>query len=935
MENFNGILQQQHLTIESGVKSFIQDLNSKYYLKLDEKAFSPVIQISAFLVLKYLDILTKTKDKELLPFFFSFPDKKSASVWLTICLLTNFFNEDYIESEGQSVYELEVGKKYLVYGSIGKYSGIVNVKNKERFKFKFEDCEALLNKTIRSNIKNVDQSKPLNNIKHYNKNKEKAKQNRTPLSKILEPDEGVIINDQVLVSKVLLVAGRGKTTSIKNLIDTCAVYDEPISKVFAPNNNIILKPDLQEYKGFFENNHKEQIHRFIEWIGRILEDSTVDNNITKPLRKIKSTIEQDEVITCEIDDSFKNIVEQYTDTEPRLLKLMEEYPGISAEFPEDLKAVIINDINQIEDYPITIKGFLDKHIPVIVVTNRMIEKSSDLLFFKRLFDSENGIWKDAYRINWNRSKLNPLINATSPDSDFMDNPLWETCRRYVKQIIKIDIFQEPDGFNLDEKIWQLVQNIKHLQGFEYLKTSFFQYLNPLLYAFKNSHFIDVNNPVKVLIEKFKEEWENSKNYLANNTELVDEIVAVLKQLESGEFKNSKPHYTQNVFSGILSIPDYGQLNIPVGSKNYQPEQQTEKIIFTGFPYNEYSGKYLYNTCLNYFVPKIDILCWPLEGERTYSYLRRRIESGYFFDKLPEDTGFPEELILNNQAKIENEINETLIKDKKIEIKERVDFQTEDDLIALDNFQYEKYKYSEQASDKYKYIVKCNIVRFNDGYFMFLPTQSSVLSEIENESGRISIRNLKFNELTVGLRVFVFSKDQLNYSDIIQNNEEIEKANSDLAIWHATLSKLLDQFGSTQELNQYLVKIANTNKIPSANPDIINLRRWLYDEDLIAPNGNNLRIIFIAGKEKNFIKDNIEDITLRTLKAYSYINSAHIKLGHKIKSAIANKLESSSYKGSDFTITVNNLNINIFAKQIQELQTNDILIEYHETRKFLC
>lgn len=937
MDSFNEIQQSQHLKIESGVKSFIQKINKQYYLKLDEKSFSPVIQISAFSVLKYLDNFTKMGEKNLLPFFFSFPDKKSASVWLSICLMTHFFSEDYIKSEGQSVNKLDVGKKYLVYGSIGKYRGIINNQNGERFRFLFEDGEKLPKKTIRSNIKNVNQSKPLNKIKHYNKCEENAKQNRTPLSKILEPNEGVIINDQVLSSKVLLVAGRGNTTSIKNLIDTCVVYDEPISKVFAPNNNIILKPDLKEYKSFFENNHNEKIHSFLKWIGRLLEDSTVDNNITEPLRKIKSTIEQDEVITSEIDDSFNNIVEQYAGTEPRLQKLMDEhYPEISTELPEDLKAVIINDITQIEDYPNTIKGFLNKQIPVIVVSNRMIEKSIDLFYFNRLFDSENGIWKDAYRINWNRSKLNPLINTTSHDSDFMDNPLWETCRRYAEQIIKIDIFQEPDGFNLDEKIWQLVQKINHLQGFEYLKTSFFQYLNPLLYAFKNSHYIDVDNPVKILIEKFKEEWENSKNYLPNNTELVDEIEAIIKQLECGVYKNGKPQSIQNVFSGILSIPDYGQLNIPVGSETNKPDQQSEIIVFTGFPYGENSGKYLHNSSLNYFVPAIYIQCWPFEGKRTYSYLRRRIESGYFFDKIPESIGFPEQLILNNQAEIDHEINETLKISKIIDMKERDIFQTEDDLIALDNFQYEKFKYIDNESDKFKYIVNCNIVRFNDGSFMFLPSQSTVLSEFEKESGRISVKGLKFNQLSVGLRVFKFSKEHLNYSEILQSNPNIKKANSVLSIWHSTLSKLTEELDSTQNLYEYLVSIAKKSNINGANPDVLNIRRWLNDEDLIAPNMDNLRVIFIAGKEKNFIHENIDDITKHTIDAFNYIKSAHTKLGRKINSAIEAELKKGSNEGTEFSITVkDHVEVSIVAKQILELQTNDIPVEYHETRKFLC
>jgi hypothetical protein len=220
--------------------------------------------------------------------------------------------------------------------------------------------------------------------------------------------------------------------------------------------------------------------------------------------------------------------------------------------------------------------------------------------------------------------------------------------------------------------------------------------------------------------------------------------------------------------------------------------------------------------------------------------------------------------------------------------------------------------------------------------MFLPSQSTVLSEFEKESGRISVKGLKFNQLSVGLRVFKFSKEHLNYSEILQSNPNIKKANSVLSIWHSTLSKLTEELDSTQNLYEYLVSIAKKSNINGANPDVLNIRRWLNDEDLIAPNMDNLRVIFIAGKEKNFIHENIDDITKHTIDAFNYIKSAHTKLGRKINSAIEAELKKGSNEGTEFSITVkDHVEVSIVAKQILELQTNDIPVEYHETRKFLC
>lgn len=928
------IKKRQDLNYELDVNNFIKNINREFYLKVDKNEFSPVVQISAFLVLKHLGGINKKGTNNSTLFFFSFPNKKLASLWLSICLLTNYFNEDYYESEGKAVENLEVGKKYLIYGSVGRYKGKVTKKDDVKFKFEFDENGIKYCKSnIKSIVQNVNQSRKLNKANHYSNKKRQAKNNRSVISKILEPTEGVIINEQVLTSKILLVSGRGNTASIKKNIDKFKVYDEPISKVYSPNDNIILKPDLKDFKSFFDQNHQRNIKCFLEWVDRLIDDPKLDENILSYLIEIKASIvEMKETITSEIDAQFTDFVEEYSDIEPRLRKLVDVYPGISSKLPDKLKAVIINDINQIEEYPDTIKGFLQRKIPVIFTSNRMIEKSSDLSFYNQLFNPKSGNWKDAYRINWNRSKVNALIEVTDPDEDFIDNELWGVCKRYARQTIKIDISDEPKGFNLDEKIRYLQQIIINLEGFENLKTAFFHYLYPVLYAFKNSKKVD--NSIHSLIEEFKEVWEINREYLSNNN-FIHELQSILNQLQSKNFENSKSTSSEDTFSNKILIPEYDPINIPVSSETNLPNQQTEKIIFTGFPFREFSDKYLQETCLKYFVPKITVACWPHEGNLTFNYLKRRIESGYFFDNIPDNISFPEELILNNQTEIENEIKTIFEVNNMVGVKEEETIQTENDLISIDNFQYEKYKYVEHDSDKFKYSVQCNIVRFNDGYFLFLPNQSTVLSEFENESGRVSIRKLKFNQLSKGLRVFKVAQDQVNYAELLQGNQEIDKAKADLELWRTTLLCLAEHFNSVQTLSNYLLSIAKENNIKDANPDKNNLRRWLNDEDMIAPNVNNLRVIIDAGKTKGFIQGDIEKLVAQISKAYNFINKTHISLGHQVKSAIANQLKKSTSHDALLELKVQSLNIDIEAKTILELQESEIEVEYYNTRKFLC
>ena len=127
----------------------------------------------------------------------------------------------------------------------------------------------------------------------------------------------------------------------------------------------------------------------------------------------------------------------------------------------------------------------------------------------------------------------------------------------------------------------------------------------------------------------------------------------------------------------------------------------------------------------------------------------------------------------------------------------IDFETE--LIHFDNFRFDKYQVFPENFNESKYIVECNIIKFNDGSFMFLPSQSSVLSEFELDSGDILIKNLKFNHLFIGLRVFKYDTDQFNYSKIIETNHEVKEAYKVLEIWRRTLDTLYKKFYSLDRL----------------------------------------------------------------------------------------------------------------------------------------
>lgn len=911
------------------MRKLIQTANKEYFLKPGDKRFSPIIQTSAFIGLKYISIVERSDSNNVSPLFFCFPDKKMASTWLTISLLTNLFYEDYIESGGLPSINLMKGYKYSLYGSIAKYVGEVYGKGEKEFKFEFVDKGTVSRKeSIKQVIKDVSQSRVVNKLSHYRKNRDRINKNRTSISKILEPDEGVLINDQTLTSKILLVTGRGQTKHINSILDSCQVYKESLRQVYSPNDNILVKTDLKEYVPVFDTGYKSKVDKFVLWANKLVRE-TNHSELAGKLCDIIQLIKNHQNINDEIDTCFLEIVEEHSDEEPRLQKLKESiYPGIGSELPENLRAVVINDIDQLVLNPETITGFLSKKIPVIILSNRMISEHS---YYSQLFENKNGKYKDSYRVNWNRAKIKELAKNIEQNENILDKELWEICLRYSDQIIQIKVTDEPNGYSLDKKIRYLQQSIGNLEGYEDLKKAFFQLLYPVLYAVKNSR--KANTKTAIIIKEFMDVWNKNHHYLENQ-ELVNEVDTTLEVLNSKSFINTKEFTDQQVFCDSVSIPDQGEIQIPLDIQNNRlPSNESKQIIFSGFPYREFSKKYLIDAALQYFIPRISILCWPLEGHLTYNYLRRIIESGYFIDNIPDNINFPKEFMLKDRSDYIHDIN--LILKTDIEVKNNGEIFSEEErgIIKLDNFQFEQFR-ANGYDDQVRYIVRCNIVRFDDGCFMFLPSQSTVLSEYEGKKGN-SIKRLNFSDLAVGLRVFEYNRDQVNYEDILHGNKEIEEANKDLSIWHITLSNLVHLFSSIGELSKYLKSIAADHSLSESNADIVNLKRWLKDEDLIAPSEDNLRLLILSANEKGILRQDPEDCIRKIVRAYKIINAAHISIGHQIKTAISNQLKLNNIKENQLITRINNNNIDIAVKTITELDKNNIEIDYHNTRKFIC
>ena len=890
------------------MKTLLEFVGAKNHLKFGEYCFSPIMEASAGIALEYCKKVEKDK-QESSPMFFCFPEKKGASLWTSIAILTNFFLEDYIDNVLEGI-ELKKFDKVKIYNSIAEVERITE----DKVYLRFSDQGGIpINKKLKSQLSKVDQKRSLSKKNKFAENYKSAKTKRNAISKILVPNDPETINQSNLDSKVLLIAGRGNSKEIQKLLNKIIIYDESLSKIFPEKKNLIISPDLKIYKDLFNLDKENLLNKFKESLNK-LED-IVELDVKLILKELNLKLQKEVEISLEFDSQFNFFLDEYKNEITQLKFIETIYPGFQDSFPENLRAVVINDISQINDYPDTIKGFLRKHIPVIFISDRYIENNYEIDFYKRLFNLNT----EYYRLNWNRQKIIAL-NECSQDVSYIDSELWGQCIRYSKQQVKINISAIND---LDSLAPKLLKQIKDLDSFEILQKAFYNYFYPALYALKNS--FKSNNQVHELIKAFITIFNEAKNNGVPQDVIQDFERAI--NIASHFSVNTKCYNPEsNIFSNLLLKSSHNKMYIPVEKTQINiPTSNTNSILFTGYPYNEYSDKYLLNSVCRDFVPDINILCWPNEASLTVNYLKRRIKSGYFSDYLFDAFPIKNEYLLKNENDFDSEIDLFLNFNSNIQLENT----QEANLEYLHTFKYKGYDI--QNEGEILFTVKCDILNFDDGSFMFLPKRSSVLAQSEDNQGGAIIKETSFNDLNIGNKIFKYKKDRSTYREISKNDNKIKYSFEKLEIWKDALEKIYIALDNNLDsLEKLLNQTKEKYNLIEGNPIRSSIQRWLFDDEIICPRSNNLKIILLAAKVEEYEKK-LEEL----IKAYKEVSSYTIGLSANIKKNIAKQLSSKMSTIDIFFVNINGNQIPVETRTIASLDRNEIEIDYRNTRKILC
>ncbi|TDK42837.1 hypothetical protein [Algoriphagus formosus] len=915
----------------------LNKLSKEYYLQLGDYKFSPITKLTTGMSLEYCKLVKEQKCLKK-PFLFCLPEKKAAALWASISILTNYYLEDYVNIGDEGI-AFQEGEKVMIYGCVAQ---IVRIQNGKYFlKFK-GNAVFQLNDKLKNQLSRANQSRALNLHSRYTQKRKEAKKNRNPISKILYPKDEVFINQRNLKSKILIVAGRGQVKKFHHYLDTVEIYGEKLQKVFPEGENLIITPDLKRFK--IDENSDSAISeaRFVE----ILEKALNKESFYKAKIEINELVDMYRIhnqITQEFDQLFSDLKENYIEIIPQLKILDDNYPGPTENLHDHIRAVVLNDVSQLIDYPNTVKYFLKKSIPVIVFSDRHVINTQDIGFYKSLFQET----EDLFQLNWNKKKLSTIkelgsevledvdlyeyddgtsyyIDPTSgneipwTEDVFIDQQLWDQAMRYEDQVINIESYK---GCTLDTLAPRLVKQVRVLEEFEVLQKSFYRNFFPALYALKNSQ--SSNESVRKLINAFRCDFEMVVDHLP--TDVSQDFLKAIAEADKFSVNSKDLKSEVDVFS--IGIPtDLGEnFTIPLGFEEINlPNEQSERIVFTGYPYDEFRSNHLINSVNKYFIPEIKLKCWPNEASLTYNYLRRRIEAGYFNDILPEGIDLNEDLRIESEDDIESEINHFLSCSNKTAF---VD-QSEDDIAQIHQFKYKGFLTSQESSTTWK--VKCDVLNFENGDFMFLSRGSTILCLSEDLHGKMKVYKKNADLFLPGDVVFRYIKDRTAYLEISKKDPEVGKSYKELDIWKNALNDLYSKQGhSTKYLESFLIQHRDEHKL-KGNPVHTNLERWLFDEEIISPDEDNLRLILSAAEVSK-----IEERLAVLDKAYKIATAHRISLSTRIKKEISKELSRKAEMNGDFKINVDGESIEVETRIIASVDRNGIQVDYHNTRKILC
>lgn len=832
------------------------------------------------------------------PFLIHFPKQCNSAGWMVSILLLNIFHNDYYEFTADYLESLNLkrGDRVTLYGATAEFesssveNGRKNVtvvfRNKARTKIKLENILAL-KRTNKTRI---------NEKSYYSKKKRDTEKRST----IIEETLGIEMagNRSVLKSKVLLISGPGKRTSFSRFFRDTIFSDRSLSEICGYGDNLILERGIDKLaKSIKQQDAFEKKERkLLELIMNIAGDAPPGNQelisrISDLHEKVKQLALTDGPLLKLLDDIRKIDAgnrKKWAKVISEIKSLREK--GWNVDIINNLKAVIIADVQLAFEYSETLKKLLNKGIGVIVFSDNSF--ISPVAYDR--FDNFRAKFPDCYRFVWDREKIASLL---SMDTRPADHGFWLSCKIFQQQKILMIVHDEP---LIDEahRILEGGRLFYQLDDFENLRDSYREHLRPALFALKNSVGL-YNNELEIAEQyfwKFLQEYDKYANKLPESlrdeinkgVDLLDHQIQKMKMTEHSVKEDTLNHSRGH----LLAEKRYHEENIRPGAVTRQVNIIRElkgfrsRVIFPGFPQYEYSGRDLIRAVTEYQAPEVVLLSTPWESRVTRSYLEKYLNANPGDDNLPEKKLWTLTLPENTKRKpwltIEEE-QQNVPGHTETNEPENIDLEELWENISESST---NSFFSKDTLTDTDYLVDAYTLHF-PGFFVMMLENSKVLT-LNEEKKETTVEECPARALERGDKVVFWENEKEVIDDILNAMPARHKTFKTMNSWRGALQNIFSKYdGNLQAVEVNLRKVEQAHGLNS-NLNKANLLRWKNDEGLIAPRSKNLRLI-LAG-DSSLREENIDKALEEIQQAKKQFLEFKSELQKKLISVIQNKLE---------------------------------------------
>jgi hypothetical protein len=364
--------------------------------------------------------------------------------------------------------------------------------------------------------------------------------------------------------------------------------------------------------------------------------------------------------------------------------------------------------------------------------------------------------------------------------------------------------------------------------------------------------------------------------------------------------------------------------------------ESDKIVFIGYPYREYSYKFIDQSIFKKLIPSVQFVLNQCEANVTTNFLRRKISSGYFLERFPDCIDELNQYKIGNEGELNDLLNEAItftqesIEDKAIEEESTVAFEEFEQM--LNELRYAGYTGSSDPSQSAgQYLLRSNVLHFENGSYVFLPHSWRILTVKESITGAVESRSCKIDNLSVGDVAIIVNVSRKSITKYLEGSMAMLSHLEKLNLWRKILKDYRDQYDNVSGLVSRLDTINQRMKL-GGSAENYNVLRWLHDDMMLAPDHNNLMMVLALKYPKEELSQRANSI----LSARKLILKAKNRLDRAIENKVAEMIGDSHTSLKDsFTIEVQGIEVRGKKNEIVGIEKrSDLKIEYHSTMKFL-